>query len=214
MFGPPGAGKGTQSHLIAEALGLPRLATGEMFRDHLQKNTELGELARMFLQRGELVPDEVTIAMVQENLARESYTAGALFDGFPRTLSQVEALDRLAEALLASIQVASIVVPDDLLVDRLSGRTTCRAEGHTFHQKFNPPQQAGVCDFDGSELYQRADDRAETVRNRIRVYHHQTAPVLTHYQRQGHLVEVDGTVPIERVTEALLEGLKGVRNDA
>lgn len=164
-------------------------------------------LAASYFQQGKLVPDEVTVKMVAEMLDRPIYSRGALLDGFPRTITQSKALDQLAQENDAQVLVASILVPESVLVERLSERYTCRAQGHTFHLKLNPPQKPGVCDFDGSELYQRADDCVETVQHRIGVYLSQTMPVIHYYREQGHLFEVDGTANIDEVTQALLNGI-------
>jgi len=160
------------------------------------------------MKRGELVPDDVTIAMVRDRLSRPDCRNGALLDGFPRTPAQAEALSRMLQELGGAVNlVPYIFVPEEILVERLGGRWTCRANGHVFHEKFNPPAVAGICDEDGSELYQRDDDKPETVKNRIKVYQEQTAPLITYYQEKGLLVEVDGTKPIEAVTTDLLHAI-------
>jgi adenylate kinase len=171
MLGPPGAGKGTQAAVLARQLAIPHISTGDLFRHHMREKSELGRLAQSFIDRGELVPDEVTIAMVRERLTRPDCGGGAILDGFPRTPAQAEAL----EALLAAVcrdcvrRVPFVTAPVATLVDRLAGRLTCRAAGHVYHRRLNPPRAARVCD-DGSELYLRDDDREETVRRRIQVY--------------------------------------------
>jgi adenylate kinase len=208
LLGPPGAGKGTQAQIVSEKLGLPHISSGDIFRENLKNQTELGQLARGYMDRGELVPDDVTIAMIRERLSRPDCAPGALLDGFPRTPPQAEALS----AMLAEFQgrvnaVPYIKVPEEVLVERLTGRWTCRAEGHVFHEKFNPPKEPGVCDFDGSELYQREDDKAETVIRRIRVYLEQTMPLIEYYRQRGILMEVDGRQSIEQVSADLLEAL-------
>jgi adenylate kinase len=211
LLGPPGAGKGTQAQIVSEKLGLPHISSGDIFRENLKNQTELGQLARGYMDRGELVPDDVTIAMIRERLSRPDCAPGALLDGFPRTPPQAEALS----AMLAEFQgrvnaVPYIKVPEEVLVERLTGRWTCRAEGHVFHEKFNPPKEPGVCDFDGSELYQREDDKAETVIRRIRVYLEQTMPLIEYYRQRGILLEVDGRQSIEQVSADLLEALSAV----
>lgn len=209
LLGPPGAGKGTQAQVVSKTLGLPHVSSGDIFRENLKNQTELGKLARGFMDRGELVPDDVTIAMIRERLARPDAAGGALLDGFPRTPAQAAALAEMLAGFESRVSaVPYIKVPDDVLIERLTGRWTCRAQGHVFHEKFNPPRQPGVCDFDGSELYQRDDDTAETVKNRIRVYFQQTAPLIEFYQQAGQLVEVDGTQSIEAVSKDLLEALQ------
>mgnify|MGYP000572011783 CR=1 FL=1 len=208
LLGPPGAGKGTQAKLVAERMGLPHISSGDIFRENLQAQTELGRLAKGYIDRGELVPDDVTIAMIRQRLSRSDCAPGAVLDGFPRTTAQAQALEQLLNELGAGVDaVIYIKVPEPVLIERLSGRWTCRAAGHIFHEKYNPPRQDRRCDYDGSELYQREDDRAETVAHRISVYLEQTAPLVAYYQRKGLLVEVDGAQPIEKVTEALLATL-------
>ncbi|HZW02385.1 MAG TPA: adenylate kinase [Anaerolineaceae bacterium] len=209
LLGPPGAGKGTQAEAVVDELSLAHVSSGDLFRENLKNQTELGQLAQTYMTRGELVPDDVTIAMVRERLQREDTRKGALLDGFPRTPAQAEALSAtLAEMGEQVAVVPYISVPAEELIERLSGRWTCRAQGHIYHQKFNPPQKAGVCDIDGSELYQRDDDKADTVRNRILVYQEQTAPLIEYYRRRGKLVEIDGTQPIEAVTRDLLAAIR------
>ena len=204
LLGPPGAGKGTQAQVLSDDLKLPHISSGDIFRENLKNQTELGKQARSFIDRGELVPDDLTIDMIRERLSRPDAAHGALLDGFPRTPAQAEALSQMLAELGGRVDaVPYIKVPEDVLVGRLTGRWTCRANGHIFHEKFNPPQRAGVCDFDSSDLYQREDDRAETVINRIHVYLEQTTPLIEYYQRRGLLLEVDGTQSIEKVTEDL-----------
>jgi adenylate kinase len=210
LLGPPGAGKGTQAKVISQRLDLAHISSGDLFRENLQRKTELGLQAQGYMQKGELVPDDVTIAMIRERMRREDCQRGAILDGFPRTEKQAEALDAwLAESGLGAVRkVPYIRVGEAELILRLCGRWTCRAGGHVYHEKFNPPKKRGVCDLDGSELYQRDDDKEDTVRNRIRVYFDQTAPLITYYQRKGVLVEVDGQKPIAEVTEDLMTALR------
>lgn len=208
LLGPPGAGKGTQAQLVSKKLGLPHISSGDIFRSNIQNQTELGKLAKGYMDRGELVPDDVTIAMIRERLSESDCTPGALLDGFPRTPAQAAALDEmLAEFRGAVNHVPYISVPEEVLIERLSGRWTCRAQGHVYHEKYNPPKIDSVCDVDGSELYQRDDDKAETVKRRIRVYLEQTQPLIDYYKQQGKLVEVDGTQAIEQVSADLLAAL-------
>jgi len=205
LIGPPGAGKGTQAAKLRDELQLPHVASGDLFRDNLKNQTELGKKANAYMERGELVPDDITIAMVMDRLSRPDCVRGAILDGFPRTIAQAEALDKaLAEHGHRISVVPSIVVPDEVLVERLSGRWLCRTCGESYHVLFNPPAIPGVCDKDGGELYQRDDDKPETVRNRLKVYHQQTSPLIDYYDSQGVLVTVDGNQPIERVQEDLL----------
>lgn len=205
LLGPPGAGKGTQAQVISKTLGLPHVSSGDIFRENLKNQTDLGKLAEGYMSRGELVPDDVTIAMIRERLSRPDSVNGALLDGFPRTPPQAEALDKMLAEFGGQVDVVPYIkVPEDVLIERLSGRWTCRTGGHVFHEKFNPPKTQGVCDYDGTELYQREDDKAETVKNRIQVYFKQTEPLIQYYRQLGKLVEVDGTQPIEAVTKDML----------
>lgn len=212
MLGPPGAGKGTQAQKVAEVLGLPHISSGDIFRENLKKETELGKQARGYIERGELVPDDLTISMIRERLARPDCEPGALLDGFPRTPAQADALAEMLADFQGQVDaVPYIEVPDPVLIERLSGRWTCRSCGAVYHEKFNPPQQPGVCDACGSEdLYQREDDKVETVKNRIKVYYQQTMPLIEYYRKAGRLVKIDGTKPIDQVTADLLEALSGM----
>jgi len=206
LLGPPGAGKGTQAAIVAEKCGIPHVSSGNIFRENLEKDTELGKKARSFMEKGELVPDDITIAMVEDRLIKTDCAKGALLDGFPRTPAQAEALAAfLAENNGEISCVPFINVDSDELIERLSGRWTCKAEGHVYHTIYNPPQKEGVCDLDGSPLYQRNDDKRETVKQRIDVYFNQTAPLIDFYRAKGLLVEIDGAKPIEEVTQAVLK---------
>ena len=211
LLGPPGAGKGTQAQAISKTLGLPHISSGDLFRENLKNQTELGMLAKGFIDRGELVPDDVTIAMIRERLSRTDCQPGALLDGFPRTPAQADALAEMLTGFAGGVNgVPYIRVPEQVLIERLTGRWTCREQGHVFHVKFNPPQKAGICDIDSSELYQREDDKAETVIKRIQVYFQQTMPLIEYYQKAGLLLEVDGTQSIQHVTAELLAALSTV----
>jgi adenylate kinase len=209
LLGPPGAGKGTQAEIISEQLGLVHISSGDIFRENLKKLTELGKLAQGFMNRGELVPDDVTIAMIRERLSRPDCTKGALLDGFPRTPAQANALGEMLESMGGQVNcVPYISVAAEILIERLSGRWTCRAEGHVYHEKYNPSKVAGKCDTDGSELYQRDDDKPATVENRIRVYLAQTSPLIEFYRQKGLLAEIDGTMAIEKVTSDLMAAIQ------
>lgn len=211
LLGPPGAGKGTQAQAITKELALTHISSGDIFRENLKNQTELGSLAKGYMDRGELVPDDLTISMIRERLARPDCATGALLDGFPRTPAQADALSKMLVDFKGKVNaVPYIKVDAQVLIERLGGRWTCKAEGHVFHEKFNPPKKAGVCDLDGSALYQREDDKAETVANRIRVYFSQTMPLIEYYRKAGLLLEVDGSQPIEKVTADLLAALKKV----
>ncbi len=204
LIGPPGAGKGTQAKIIAEKYGLVHISSGDLFRENLKNETELGKLAQGFMARGELVPDDVTIGMVRDRISRPDCKNGALLDGFPRTPAQADALAVMLKEFDSKVELVPLIdVPAQVLIDRLSGRWSCRAQGHVFHEKFNPPQVAGICDMDGSELYQREDDQRSTVENRIKVYTQQTAPLIEYYQSRNLLVTVDGTKPIDEVSADL-----------
>jgi adenylate kinase len=209
LLGPPGAGKGTQATSISEKWGLAHISSGDIFRENLKNETDLGKLAKTFMDKGELVPDDVTISMIQERLARPDCAKGALLDGFPRTPAQADALKVMLAKSNSKVKcVPYISVPADVLIDRLSGRYTCKAGGHVYHIKFNPPKVAGKCDVDGSELYQRVDDQPETVANRIKVYLDQTSPLIEYYSKEGLLAEVDGTQSIETVTKAIFAAIE------
>lgn len=207
LLGPPGAGKGTQAKIISEKKGLPHISSGDIFRENLKNETDLGKLAKQFMDRGELVPDDLTIAMIRERLSRPDCQNGALLDGFPRTPAQAQALDAMLQGMGAQVNwVPYINVPQQELVERLTGRWTCRLNpAHIYNIKSNPPQKPGICDFDGGELYQRDDDKEETVKNRIQVYFKQTMPLIEYYRAAGVLVEVDGKKSIEQVGADLLE---------
>jgi adenylate kinase len=193
LLGAPGAGKGTQSVGLAEALGSVHVSTGDLFRAHLQAGTALGREAEGFMTRGELVPDAVVIGMVQERLAEPDAAAGAVLDGFPRTVPQAEALDAmLAETGAEPAEALLIDVPREALMRRLTGRRVCRACGQVYHVDFKPPPEGGACGVCGGELYQRDDDTPETVANRLAVYDQETAPVIAHYEALGRLRSVDG----------------------
>lgn len=214
LLGPPGAGKGTQAEAISSELHLPHISSGDIFRENLKQETELGKLAAGYFNKGELVPDDVTIAMIRERLSKPDCQNGALLDGFPRTSAQAVALDRMLASINGQVKsVPYICVPDTVLVDRLSGRWTCRKAGHVFHEKYNPPHVPGICDYDGSELYQREDDQLETVKHRIHVYLEQTQPLIEYYHQREVLAEVDGTKSIEQVTVDLLAVIKRNGNE-
>lgn len=208
LLGPPGAGKGTQAKRLSRALNLPHISSGDLFREHLSKRTELGQLAETYMSRGELVPDDVTIAMIRERLSRPDAAAGAILDGFPRTPAQAEALDAMLRELGGQVDVVFYIrVSQPVLVRRLAGRWMCRAQGHIYHEEYKPPKVAGRCDVDGSELYQREDDKPETVARRVQVYLEQTAPLIEYYRQRGVLVEIDGERPIPEVTEAMVAAM-------
>jgi len=209
LLGPPGVGKGTQAKILSKRTGLAHISSGDLFRENLKNQTELGKLAQTYMTKGELVPDDVTIGMIHDRLSRQDCKNGAILDGFPRTPTQADALESILEEFSGQVDaVPVIVVAENELVERLSNRWTCRASGHIFNGKTNPPKEAGKCDFDGSDLYQRDDDTAATVKHRIQVYMNQSLPLISYYRERGKLVEIDGMRPIEEVTQALMDALK------
>jgi len=209
LLGPPGAGKGTQAEILVEKLELPHISSGDIFRENIKNGTELGKLAQTFMNQGKLVPDDLTIDMIRERFSRPDCVRGAILDGFPRTPAQADALELMLKGFGGRVDlVPFITAPTESLIERLTGRWTCRANGHIFHIRFNPPKQAGICDIDGSELYQRDDDKPETVTNRIEVYQNQTAPLIDYYKKRGILAEINGLAPVEDVSAQLLSILK------
>jgi len=208
MLGPPGAGKGTQAKKLAQKLDLVHVSTGDLFRENLKNETELGQLAQQYMNKGELVPDDVTVRMVEERLSRPDCGKGAVLDGFPRTPAQAEALAELLEKFSGKVKVVPYIkVPDKILVERLSGRWMSPS-GRVYHEIYNPPKVKWVDDVDGSQLYQREDDKPETVRHRIEVYNEQTAPLINYYQEINLLVEIDGTQAIDDVTDAIMKAVE------
>lgn len=209
LLGPPGVGKGTQAKILSERSGLAHISSGDLFRENIKNQTELGKLAQTYMTKGELVPDGVTIAMIRDRISRPDCKMGAILDGFPRTPAQADAMESMLREFNGDVDaVPFITANENILVERLGGRWTCRAKGHIFHGKFNPPKEEGKCDFDGSELYQRDDDKVETVKRRIQVYLDQTSPLICYYQDRGKLIEIDGMQSIEQVTQDLLLALK------
>lgn len=209
FLGAPGAGKGTQATIVSQKLNLAHIASGDLFRQAVSKGTELGKLARSYMEKGELVPDEVTISMISERLNEPDCKSGCIFDGFPRTLEQAKALDRmLADRMKAIDTVISIDVASEELLKRLGGRWTCRQCQAVYHEIASPPKVRGKCDKCGGELYQRADDNEQTIRERLKVYFAQTAPLLDYYRAKGKLASVDGHVGIEDVTSQIMKAVE------
>jgi adenylate kinase len=209
LMGPPGAGKGTQAERISGYCKIPHIATGDIFREAIRSGTDLGRQAKSYLDAGELVPDAVTIGIVRERVQALDCKAGFLLDGFPRTIPQAEALERLLDELSMKLDlVLNIKVAPAVLVERLTGRRICRQCGTSYHLVFNPPKQDGICNRCGGELYQRSDDTPETVSDRMRVYTNKTAPLLKFYRQRGLLRDVDGEPGIDAVWDAIL-GLLG-----
>lgn len=206
LLGAPGAGKGTQAATMAAATGLAHIATGDLFRENIRNETELGKQAKLHVERGELVPDELTVRMLLDRLERPDCQKGCLLDGFPRTVDQAKALDTaLKDRGQAVDQVLYINVGEEEVVARLAGRWTCRQCGAIYHEQHSPPQVKGRCDKCGGDLYQRDDDKPETVRNRLSVYNQQTAPLIEYYARAGKLVEVNGDKDTDSVGQDLLK---------
>jgi adenylate kinase len=212
LMGLPGAGKGTQAEKIVEQYRIPHISTGDMFRAAMKEGTELGLKAKSFMDKGELVPDEVTIGIVRERLSKEDCQNGFLLDGFPRTVPQADALENLLVDLNKKIDyVININVDKSILMERLTGRRICKECGSTYHLVFNPPAKEGVCDRCGGELYQRADDNAETVQNRLDVNIKQQEPLLSFYEEKGYLRTLDGQQDINKVFADIEELLRGLR---
>lgn len=206
IMGLPGAGKGTQAAKIIKKYSIPHISTGDMFRLAIKNDTDLGRQAKAFMDQGELVPDEVTVGIVRERLSHSDAKGGFLLDGFPRTVEQAEALNNIMEELGSQIdQTIYVEVPEEELMNRLTGRRICETCGSTYHLVFNPPKTEGICDLDGGKLYQREDDNPETVQNRLEVNTKQTAPLLDFYKDLGVLATVDGSKDIEEVFEEVDE---------
>ena len=205
MLGAPGAGKGTQAKRIAEKYGIPHISTGDIFRANIKNQTELGMKAKGYMDQGMLVPDELTLELIMDRFTNDDCKNGYVLDGFPRTIPQAEALTKaLADKQDAVDYAVTVDVPDEAIVSRMSGRRACLACGGTYHIKFNPTKVEGICDACGGELVLRADDKPETVQKRLDVYHEQTQPLIDYYQTQNILKEVDGTLPMEDVFQAII----------
>lgn len=208
LMGPPGAGKGTQAARLAERLAVAHVASGDLFREALAAGTPLGRQAQVYMGRGELVPDDIVVQMVLERLARPDCQRGVVLDGFPRTAAQAEALAAALAAQGRRVDAALLIeVPDAAILERMTGRRICRQCQAPYHVRFNPPARAGICDRCGGELYQRDDDREETVRKRLEVYREQTLPLVAYYRDQGVLQEIDGLGGLDEVTQRLLGAL-------
>nr|WP_205862546.1 adenylate kinase [Planosporangium thailandense] len=209
LVGPPGAGKGTQAEFIAAHLAVPKISTGDIFRANVSQGTPLGVEAKRYMDAGQLVPDEVTINMVRDRLAEPDAADGFLLDGFPRTVPQAAALDKLLADMGSALDlVLELVVDDDEVIRRLSGRRTCRGCGKIWHVEFDPTSREGICDRCGAELFQRDDDKAETIANRLVEYASKTAPLVDYYGAQGKLVGIDATGPVEDVTVRAIDALR------
>ena len=205
MLGAPGAGKGTQAKKIAEKYGIPHISTGDIFRANIKNQTELGMKAKAFMDQGALVPDELTLELIMDRFTNEDCKNGYVLDGFPRTIPQAEALTKALSDKQDAVDYAiNVDVPDEAIVTRMSGRRACLACGGTYHVVFNPTKVEGICDACGGELVLRADDKPETVQKRLDVYHEQTQPLIDYYQNQNILKEVDGTLPLDEVFQAII----------
>ncbi|MFJ3720327.1 adenylate kinase [Streptomyces sp. NPDC090057] len=210
LVGPPGAGKGTQAVRLAEKLGVPHISTGDLFRANISQQTELGKLAKSYMDAGNLVPDEVTIAMAKDRMEQPDAENGFLLDGFPRNVSQAKALDELLTAEGITLDaVLDLEAPEEEVVKRIAGRRVCRNDSsHVFHVTYKKPKTEGVCDVCGGELYQRDDDSEATVRKRLEVYHTQTEPIIDYYKAQGLVVTISALGKVEEVTAHALEALQ------
>lgn len=207
LLGPPGSGKGTQAVRLTERLKIPHISTGDLFRENLSKNTELGKKAKVYMDSGKLVPDEVVLEMLFDRISRPDCLKGYLLDGFPRTITQAEALDRHLQNS-ADVLVLNLQVKDDLIFKRAEGRLTCTQCGQTFNKYFSAPKEAEKCDKCAGKLYQRTDDTAAVVEERLKVYHLQTAPLIDYYQKKGLLVSVNGENKPEIVFEELMKAIQ------
>src|SRR5690554_1915675 len=209
LLGPPGVGKGTQPPNIVKKYNIPHISTGEILREKIKSGTELGITAKSYMDKGLLVPDEIVVSIVQDRLAQDDCKDGFLLDGFPRTVEQAEALDiELDKMGIKLDKVVNIDADKDVLIARVTGRRICKECGATYHVINNPPKVEGVCDIDGGELYQRADDTEETVATRIQVYLEQTQPLIDYYRKKGLLLDVDGTKPIEEVFRTIINSIE------
>ncbi|MEQ2401056.1 adenylate kinase [Peptoniphilus hominis (ex Hitch et al. 2025)] len=209
ILGPPGAGKGTQAEYIVERYNIPHISTGDIFRENIKNNTELGKEAKSYMDKGLLVPDDLVIALVEDRLNKADAKEGFLLDGFPRTVAQAVSLDSILDKNNDKLtKVINISVDPEILIERAVGRRVCKTCGMTYHVKFNPPKEEGICDKDGTKLIQRDDDIEETVKTRISVYFDQTAPLIDYYRAQNLLVDIDGAKDIDKVFEDIVNGLE------
>ncbi|NBM15076.1 adenylate kinase [Streptomyces sp. GC420] len=215
LVGPPGAGKGTQAAYLAKNLSIPHISTGDLFRANISQGTELGRRAKSYMDAGDLVPDEVTIGMAKDRMEQADAENGFLLDGFPRNVSQAEALDQMLKSEGMKLDaVLDLEVPEEEVVKRIAGRRICRNDSsHVFHVTYSQPKQEGVCDTCGGELYQRADDSEDTVRNRLDVYHTQTEPIIDHYRAQGLVVTISALGAVTDVTERAMEALRRLKGE-
>ncbi len=209
LLGPPGVGKGTQASNIVEKYNIPHISTGDMFRENIKANTELGISAKGYMDKGLLVPDELVISMVKDRLLKDDCKNGFLLDGFPRTMEQGIALDKeLQELGMKLDEVVNIQADEDVLIKRITGRRVCRTCGATYNIPSFPPKVEGICDIDGGELYQRDDDKIETVATRIQVYHKQTEPLIDYYRQKDLIIDIDGTIGVKQIFETIVNSLQ------
>ena len=215
LMGPPGSGKGTQAKRLVDALGTPHVSSGDLFRHHLSEETELGQLAQSYMEKGELVPDDVTVDMVMERIGRPDCEEGVILDGFPRTLTQAEALRKALAGRGQEVTVVPLIrVSDEEVMRRLTARRVCEECGAVYNLVFNPPEKEGVCDVCGGNLTQREDDNPETVQYRLYTYYKETAPLIGYYFAQDRLVEIDGEQSVAEVREDLLDAIREARGTA
>lgn len=209
LLGPPGAGKGTQASAIVKRYNIPHISTGDIFRANIKEGTELGNKAKEYMDKGLLVPDQVVVEIVEDRLKEDDCANGFLLDGFPRTVNQGEALDEVLSSMGVKLdKVVNIDADSEVLIQRAIGRRICKECGATYHVKFNPPKEEGICDNDGSSLYQRDDDTEETVATRINVYLEQTQPLIDYYEEKKLILNVDGIKSIDEITSSIIEGLE------
>lgn len=210
LLGPPGAGKGTQAEGIKKEFNIPHISTGDIFRENIKNNTELGKKAQEYMNKGLLVPDELVVDLVKDRLSKNDCNKGFLLDGFPRTIEQAEALDKELKKMDKKLDKAiNINVSEEVLVERIVGRRICKDCKATYHVKFNPPQKEGICDKCGGKLYQRDDDKEETVQKRIKVYKEETQPLIDYYDKKGLILNINGEQEINKVLEDIINNLKG-----
>ncbi len=208
LLGAPGAGKGTQAEMLMKLYNIPTISTGNIFREHISNNTELGQQAKKYMDEGKLVPDELVIELVKDRLKKDDCKVGMILDGFPRTIPQAEALDvMLAELDMPIDKVIDVEVPDTVIIDRMSGRTVCPSCGASYHKLFKIEKNAGVCNECSAQLVQREDDKEETVKKRLEIYHAQTKPLIDYYAKQSKLAEVNGVGTLEEVSEQVKKAL-------
>lgn len=208
LLGAPGAGKGTQAEMLTKLYDIPCISTGNIFREHISKNTELGQKAKAYMDEGKLVPDSLVIELVKSRITQDDCKNGMIFDGFPRTIPQAEALDVMLKELNIPIDfVINVEVADELIIERMAGRTVCPSCGASYHKVNKPSKVSGKCDLCSADLIQRDDDKAETVKKRLDVYHEQTEPLIAYYKEQGKLVDVDGVGAVEEVRDRVKTAL-------